>query len=242
MIIYGRKPVLEAIRSGAPLTKIYLQYGLKGDIIDQIRTSGRKAGIQVQEVPAGKLRELVPQGESQGVAAYRGSFRFYTLEELVQGIPKNPAPVILALDSIQDTHNVGALLRTAEAAGINGVIMTKHNSAPVNDTVLKTSAGALEMMKISMVDNLVHAFTYLKENGYWILGTSLGAKQSYCDVDYRVPLVIVVGNEEKGMRPLVEKNCDILVKIPMAGKINSLNVSVAGGIMMFEMLRARQSR
>lgn len=150
-------------------------------------------------------------------------------------------PIILILDSIQDTHNVGAIIRSAECSGVDGIIITRHNSAPINETVLKTSAGAVEHVKICPVNNLVQTIKELKENGYWIIGSSLENSKPYTEVDYKIPIALIVGNEEKGIRKLTADNCDILVRIPMKGKIQSLNVSVAAGILLFEVLRQRLS-
>ena len=150
-------------------------------------------------------------------------------------------PLILILDSIQDTHNVGAILRSAECSGVDGIIITKHNSAPINETVFKTSAGAVEHVKICPVNNLAQSIKELKEKGYWIIGSSLENSKPYTEVDYKIPIALIVGNEEKGIRKLTADNCDILVRIPMKGKIQSLNVSVAAGILLFEILRQRSS-
>ena len=157
-------------------------------------------------------------------------------------------PLLLVLDSIQDTHNLGAILRTAECSEVHGIIVTKHNSAPLNETVVKTSAGATEFLKICPVNNLSNTLKELKDNGFWIIGSSLdkspdGSAQSniYSQIDYKIPLALVVGNEEKGIRRLTANNCDILVNIPMRGKIQSLNVSVATGILLFEILRQRNN-
>ncbi len=145
------------------------------------------------------------------------------------------------LDSIQDTHNLGAILRTAECTGVHGVIITKHNSAPVNETVVKTSAGATEHIKMCSVNNLANALKELKEKGFWIIGTSLEDAVDYTTVDYKIPAAIVMGNEEKGIRRLTADLCDTLIKIPMGGKIQSLNVSVAAGVILFEVLRQRRN-
>jgi len=143
------------------------------------------------------------------------------------------------LDSIQDPHNLGAILRTAECAGVDGVVITKHHSAPVNETVAKTSAGAAEILKIAPVNNLSQALKELKENGFWIAGTSLENSKNYLETDYKIPLALILGNEEKGIRRLTAESCDFLIKIPLKGKIQSLNVSVAAGVILFEILRKR---
>jgi 23S rRNA (guanosine2251-2'-O)-methyltransferase len=143
------------------------------------------------------------------------------------------------LDEIQDPHNVGAILRTAECSGLNGVIITKHNSATITSTVTKVSAGATEHLKIRQVNNLSQTIDELKEKGFWIVGSSLENAKNYTEVDFKIPLALIVGNEEKGIRKLTASKCDFLVKIPMSGKIQSLNVSVATGILLFEILRQR---
>ncbi len=148
-------------------------------------------------------------------------------------------PLLLILDSIQDTHNVGAILRSADCSGVDGVIITKHNSAPINETVVKTSAGASEHVKIAQINNLAQTIDELKQNGFWIVGSYLEGAKDYTKVDYKIPIALIVGNEEKGIRKLTADKCDYLVRIPMKGKIQSLNVSVATGILLFEILRQR---
>ncbi len=143
------------------------------------------------------------------------------------------------LDSVQDTHNVGAILRSAECSGVDGVIVTKHNSAPINETVAKTSAGASGYVKIAQVNNLSQAITELKNNGFWVVGSYLDGAKDYTSVDYKTPIALIVGNEEKGIRKLTADKCDHLVCIPMKGKIQSLNVSVAAGVLLFEIVRQR---
>ncbi len=245
-LIIGRRPVLEAINSGEEIDQVYLLYGQRGEIINAIRIAAKKRGIKCNEIPAQKFRELVPAGNepakqknTQGVVAKKSSQKFYTLEEVISHSKKFQYPLVLVLDSIQDTHNLGAILRTAECSEVHGVIITKHNSAPVNETVVKTSAGATEYLKICPVNNLVNVLKELKDNGFWIIGSSLENSRSYTEVDYKVPAALVLGNEEKGIRRLTAENCDMLVNVPMKGKIQSLNVSVAAGILLFEILRQR---
>ncbi|MDP1994431.1 MAG: 23S rRNA (guanosine(2251)-2'-O)-methyltransferase RlmB, partial [Ignavibacteria bacterium] len=144
----------------------------------------------------------------------------------------------LIIDSIQDTHNLGAILRTAECAGVDGIILTKFNSAPINETVMKTSAGAVNHLKICLVGNVVQAIQELKENGFWIIGSTLNNSKFYDEIDYNFPSALIVGNEEKGMRKLVADQCDFLVKIPMKGKVQSLNVSVATGVLLFSIVKS----
>lgn len=154
-------------------------------------------------------------------------------------LSNNPSPFIVILDHIEDPHNFGAIIRTAEAAGVDFVIIPKNRCVKVNATVEKTSAGAIENIKIVMVTNLNNTIKKLKEQGVWIVGTAMDGKDDYTDVDYDLPVALIVGNEGSGMSSLVKKNCDFLVSIPMKGKVNSLNASVATGILIYEVLRKR---
>ncbi len=240
-LIIGRKPVLEAINSGEEIEQVYILFGQQGKIINSIRVAAKKRGIKCNQIPLEKFRTLIQNRNAQGVAAIKQSYKFYSLDEIISSTKKTPSPLILILDSIQDTHNVGAILRTADCSGVNGIIVTKNNSAPINETVVKTSAGATAYVKIVQVNNLANTIDELKQNGFWIVGSSLDNAKPYTEVDYKIPIVLIVGNEEKGIRKLTADKCDFLVKIPMLGKLQSLNVSVAAGILLFEILRQRSS-
>jgi len=238
-VIIGRKPVLEAINSGEEIEQVFILYGQRGGIIEAIRIASRKRGIKCSEVKEERFRSITQNPNAQGVAAKKLSQKFYSLQEIIRSSEKSAYPLILVLDSIQDPHNVGAVLRTAECAGVDGVVITKHHSATVNETVVKTSAGAAEIVKIVPVNNLSQALKELKENGFWIVGTSLEDSKDYLEPDYKIPLALILGNEEKGIRRLTAESCDFLIKIPLKGKIQSLNVSVAAGVLLFEILRKR---
>jgi 23S rRNA (guanosine2251-2'-O)-methyltransferase len=244
-LIIGRKPVLEALNSDEEISQVYILYGQEGGIINAIRVAAKKRGIKVNQIPLEKFKQIVKDKNAQGVIAVKSSQKYYTLQEIIE-FSKNKNlgkvfPLLLILDSIQDTHNLGAILRTAECSGVDGIIITKHNSAPINETVVKTSAGASELVKICQVNNLANAIDELKKEGFWIVGSYLGNSKPYTEVDYKIPVALVVGNEEKGIRKLTADKCDFLVHIPMKGKIQSLNVSVATGILLFEILRQRSS-
>ncbi len=238
-LIIGRKPVLEAINSGEELQQIYILYGQQGAIITAIRVAAKKRGIKCQEVPADKFRSVTKEPNAQGVAAIKSEQKFFSLEDIISSSKNSQYPFVLILDEIQDTHNLGAILRSAECCGVDGVIITKRNSAPVNATVAKTSAGAVEHVKICQVSNLAQTLKELKGGGFWIVGSSLEGSGNYTEIDYKIPVALIVGNEEKGMRRLTAESCDFLVKIPMKGKIQSLNVSVATGVLLFEIIRQR---
>ena len=161
------------------------------------------------------------------------------MDDLLINAENSEYPLLLLLDSIQDPHNLGAIIRTAECAGVNGIITTIKNSASVNNTVEKTSAGASNHILISQINNLGNTIDILKQSGYWVVGSKLGESQDYTSIDYKQAIALVLGNEEKGIRPLIAQKCDFLAEIPMKGEIQSLNVSVATGILLFEILRQR---
>ncbi len=239
--IYGRKPVLEAINSNREIDKIIINFSAQNQAIEKIIAAAKKRGIKISRVSPRKFSSYENKKEnSQGVIAFASQMKFYSVEDLLLEKPKNKFPFLLVLDTIQDTHNLGAILRTAEASGVDGVIITEQKSAPINETVEKTSAGALSYLKIAKVNNLANALRTLKQNGVWVIGTSLKARKTYDEIDYNAPLAIVMGNEEKGIRKLTAQLCDELVAIPMNGKIQSLNVSVATGILLYEVVRQRK--
>ena len=239
-IIIGRKPVLEALNSNEEVEQVYILFGQQGNIINAIRVAAKKRGIKCNQIPLERFRTYEPSQNAQGVVALKQDFKFSSLDEIIAEAKKTSLPLILILDEIQDPHNVGAILRSAECSGVNGVILTKHNSATITSTVTKTSAGATEHLKICQVNNLSQTIDELKEKGLWIVGSSLENAKNYTEVDYKIPIALIVGNEEKGIRKLTASKCDFLVKIPMSGKIQSLNVSVATGILLFEILRQRK--
>ncbi len=238
--IIGRKPVLEALNSGKEIERVIIAYGQKGGIIESIRIAAKKKRVKLTQLSPHKFKEYEKDGNTQGVVALTSNYKYYSLNEIVESSKKLQYPFLLLLDSIQDTHNLGAILRTAESACVDGVIITERNSASINETVEKTSAGAVSHVKIVQVSNLRNTMQAIKNAGFWIVGTSLEAEKEYDTVDYKMPTAIIVGNEEKGIRKLIAEECDFLVKIPMLGKIQSLNVSVSAGIMLYEVIRQRK--
>ena len=238
--IIGRKPVLEALNSGKEIDRIILSFGQKGDIVDSIRVAAKKKKIKLTQLSPHKFKGYEKGLNSQGVIAFISDYNFWKLNALIEQSKKKENPLLLILDEIQDTHNVGAIFRTAESVGVNGIIVTTRNSAPINETVEKTSAGAISHLRISPITNLHQGMEELKKNGFWIVGSSLNeSSKLYTKVDYTGPIAIVVGNEEKGIRQRIAEFCDHLVKIPMEGKVQSLNVSVATAVLLFEVLRQR---
>lgn len=239
--IIGRKPVLEAINSGAEIEVVYVSFGQHGDAINRIFTAAKKNGIKVSQVSPQKFNSIAKNEDAQGVVAFKSTQKFYELGDLIDEAKKSAHPLLLLLDSIQDPHNLGAILRTAECAGVDGVIVTTNQSSPITETVEKISAGAVSYVKVCRVTNLVQTMNILKEEGFWTVGTSLNNSKNYSEMDYKMPVALVMGNEEKGIRKLVAETCDFLVKIPMQGKVDSLNVSVATGVLLFEINRQRNS-
>lgn len=238
--IYGRKPVLEAILSGKEIEQIYVAFGQRGEAIDKIFAEAKKRGIKISQASLQKFQAASSNPNTQGVYAIAAENRYYDIEDLIQSSKDKKYPLIVMLDSIQDTHNLGAILRSAACAGVDGVITTINNSAPINETVEKTSAGAVSYLKIARIGNLIHAIDKLKNAGFWVVGSTLVKdSKDYRTIDYKSPIALIMGNEEKGIRRLVAENCDHLIKIDMPGKFDSLNVSVATGIILFEILRSR---
>jgi 23S rRNA (guanosine2251-2'-O)-methyltransferase len=217
-LIIGRKPVLEALNSDEEISQVFILFGQEGGIIEAIRVAAKKKGIKVNQVPFEKFRQITQSKIAQGVAASKSEQKYYDLYDIINESKKSQYPLLLILDSIQDTHNVGAILRSADCSGVDGIMITKHNSAPINETVVKTSAGASEHVKITMVNNLAQTIDELKQKGFWIVGSYLEGAKNYTKVDYKIPIAVIVGNEEKGIRKLTADKCDHLVRIPMKGK------------------------
>ena len=240
-IITGRKPVIEALRAGTQIEKILILTGIQGRVIEEIRTLAGQRGVQLAEVNKQRFREVATDSTTQGVVAVIPERTFIDLDTLLAAAAAQPRKgFLLILDEIEDPHNLGALVRTAECAGAHGVIVPRHHSAPVTGTVIKASAGATEYVPMAEVTNIVSTIKTLKDTGYWIVGLDGTADKHYAAVDYTSPVALVVGNEGKGIRRLVRENCDHLVKIPLLGRIASLNASVAGAVVMFEVVRQRE--
>ncbi|KAB2908874.1 MAG: 23S rRNA (guanosine(2251)-2'-O)-methyltransferase RlmB [Ignavibacteriales bacterium] len=239
IVVAGRKPVLEALRSGVKVEAVTFQKGIKGELLNEIRETAGRLKIPITELENKKFSDFTRGHEpTQGVAARVHAFRTLPLHEIIK-LSGGKNKLLLALDSVQDPHNFGAIIRSAECAGVDGIITTKHSSAPLNMTVFKTSAGAAVHIPVCEVSNLTDAIKECKEAGFWSVGLALEEKPKVQKIDYTLPLLIIVGNEEKGLRRLVKQNCDFILTIPMMGNIESLNVSVATGVALFNALRER---
>ena len=224
--IEGRNAVLELLESDKDINKIYITKGeLKGSINKIIAIANEKKVIIVQKDK--KQMDMMAQSENyQGVIAVVPPYEYVEIEDILEvAKERNEDPFILILDGIEDTHNLGAIIRTAETAGVHGIIIPKRRAAQVNSTVSKVASGALEYMKIARVNNITDTISKLKDKGVWICGTAIDADKFYYDQNLTGPLAIVIGNEGKGISDLVKRNCDFLVKIPMKGKVTSINAS-----------------
>ena len=241
--VEGRNSVLELLESGKDINKIFVTKGEKHGSINKIIAIAKDRKIIVVEKDKRKMDEMAQTENYQGVIAQVPPFEYCEVEDILDyAKQKNEEPFVLILDQIEDPHNLGSIIRTAETAGVHGIIIPKRRAAQVNSTVNKTSAGAVEFMKIARVTNITDAIQKLKDAGLWICGTHINAEKYYYDQDLTGPLGIVIGNEGFGMGDKVTKNCDFLVKIPMQGKINSLNASVSAGIIMYESVRQRKNK
>ena len=239
--IEGRNSVLELLESGKDINKIYVERGEKQGSIHKIIAKAKEKGVVLVEMDKTKLRQMAQTENYQGVIAIVPPFEYCDVDDILdEAKNKNENPFILILDGIEDPHNLGAIIRTAETAGVHGIIIPKRRSASVNSTVNKVSAGAVEFMKIARVNNINETIKFLKDNGVWIIGTDINATKYYYEEDFKAPIAIVIGSEGFGMNRLVKENCDLLVKIPMKGKITSLNASVSAGITIYEVVKQRQ--
>jgi 23S rRNA (guanosine2251-2'-O)-methyltransferase len=243
--IYGRNPVLESIRAGNA-EKVVLSFGVKGEIINAIYAEAKKNGIKCVKYDKRKFselekRELEPNANTQGVIALKKLVETLTIDELIEkSLEVSENPVLVALDSIYDPHNLGAISRSVECSGANGIIIPERDSAPLNASALKSSAGALELINIAKVGNMNQALEKLKEKGFWIYGTDMNTKSNYFSENLSDrPLVLIIGSEGKGIRPATKKHCDNFIKIPMKGKLDSLNASVSAGIILFEIMKQK---
>lgn len=253
-VLYGLHPVEEALKSGSrPLEQVIIARERRDERLERLVRRLREAGIRVTAEPREQLTRLAQTDAHQGVLAIVRQRQLLTLEDLLEmkhpenvsspasGTSNDEFGFLLALDGIEDPHNFGALLRTVDAAGLNGVILPERRSAPLSAVAAKTSAGAMEHVRIARVTNLVRSLEQAKQAGFWIVGLDERGSKAYTDFDFRLNCVLVLGREGAGMHDLTRRTCDHLLRIPMAGNVASLNVSVAGAVVMFEAIRQRRS-
>ena len=239
--VEGRNAVLELLESGKDINKIFITKGDRHGSINKIIAIAKERKIIIVEKEKRKMDEMAQNENYQGVIAIVPPFEYCEIEDIIKyAEEKEENPFVLILDGIEDTHNLGAIIRTAETAGVHGIIIPKRRAAAVNSTVSKVSCGAVEYMKVARVNNIADSIKKLKDAGLWICGTAVDGEKYYFAQDLTGPLGIVIGNEGKGMSDIAKKNCDFLVKIPMMGKVKSLNASVSTGIIVYEALKQRE--
>lgn len=239
--VEGRNSVIELLESGRDINKIFIQSGEKHGSINKIIAIANERKILITQISKEKINQMSKTTNHQGVIAIVPPYDYAQVEDILfKATTLQEEPFVVILDGIEDVHNLGSIIRTAETAGVHGIIIPKRRAASVNATVNKVSAGAVEHMQIARVNNIVETIKYLKEQGLWICGTDMDTKTYYYDQDMKGPIAIVIGSEGYGMSRLVKENCDFLVKIPMKGKITSLNASVSAGIVIYEAAKQRK--
>ena len=239
-IIEGRNAVIEALRAGETIDKIYLQKGETDKTLGHIASKARAAGVVVVEADRRKLDAMSRTHSHQGVIALAAVREYATVDDILNAArEKGEPPLIVVCDELSDPHNLGAVIRTADAAGAHGVIIPKRRSAGLTAVVAKTSAGAVAHVPVVRVANLPSLLKELKEEGVWVFGTAMNGSTPLYQADLKGPAAIVIGSEGEGMGRLVTENCDFTVSIPMFGKINSLNASAAAAVLLYEAVRQR---
>ena len=237
--IEGRNAVLEAFRSGKTIDKLFVLDGCQDGPIKSITREAKKHDTIVNFVKKERLDQLSETGKHQGVIAISAAYDYATVEDILDTAKeKGEAPFIIILDGIEDPHNLGAIIRTANQAGAHGIIIPKHRAVGLTPVVARTSAGAINYTKVAKVTNISNTIKELKEQGMWFVCADMGGTTMY-DLDLKGPIGLVIGNEGEGVRALVKKNCDFIASIPMKGDIDSLNASVATGVLAYEIVRQR---
>lgn len=240
-LIIGKNPVIEALRSGRSINKIWITDKGQHSWVKMIQSLAKEHGVVVQSVDRRKLDQVAGTPQHQGIAATIAAYDYIELDDLLAQLKiADKPPFILLLDEIEDPHNLGSIIRSADCSGVDGVIIPKRRAVGLTSTVAKTSAGAIEYVPVSRVSNLAQTIDRLKEEGFWITGTDASGDLTMSEPDYRGPTAIVIGSEGKGMGRLIREKCDYIVRIPMVGHVNSLNASVAAALVMFEVLKQRQ--
>lgn len=238
-IIIGRNPVMEALKSCRPVNKVLISNQMKPQQAHALQKMTKKANAIVQRVPKEKLNQITSNNH-QGVIAYVAAYEYATVDDLFeQAKKKQETPFFVILDELEDPHNLGSILRTADATGVHGVIIPKRRSVGLTQTVAKTAAGAMEHVPVARVTNIADTIDELKERNMWVVGTEAEAEEDYRELDGTLPIAIVIGNEGKGISRLVLKKCDWTVKLPMKGHVTSLNASVAASLLLYEVYRKR---
>ncbi|MBO8178411.1 MAG: 23S rRNA (guanosine(2251)-2'-O)-methyltransferase RlmB [Bacillus sp. (in: Bacteria)] len=238
-LIAGKNPVIEALKSNREINKIWIAEGSQRGQMQQVLKLAKQANVLVQFVPKQKIDQMF-SGNHQGVVAQVAAYQYAELDDLFQRAEeKGEAPFFILLDELEDPHNLGSILRTADAVGAHGIIIPKRRSVGLTTTVAKASTGAIEYVPVTRVTNMARTIDELKELGVWIVGTDAKGTKDYRQLDGTLPLALVIGSEGKGIGRLVKEKCDFLVHLPMSGHVTSLNASVAASLLMYEVYRKR---
>jgi len=239
-LIMGRNPVLEALRSGRDINKILISEGSQKGPIQQIIHLAKESNVLIQFVPKKKIDQLAEGMNHQGVIAQVAAYTYFEVGDMLnKAKSQGETPFLLILDEIEDPHNLGSIMRTADATKVHGIIIPKRRSVGLTATVAKSSTGAIEHIPVARVTNLARTIDELKEQGLWIAGTDAKGEMDYRQIDGTLPLALVFGSEGKGIGRLIREKCDFLLQLPMSGHVTSLNASVAAGLLMYEVYRKR---
>lgn len=242
-VVFGRNSVIELLNSNRTVNKLFIQKGETHGSIGKVIELAREKRIVISEVQKGKLDEITDNQNHQGVVAVTSPYEYCEIDDILKvAEDRNEKPFILIADGIEDPHNLGAMIRTAECMGVHGVIIPKRRAVAVTNTVAKVAAGALEYMKVVRVNNINDSIEELKEKGVWVVGTDAAGNDFLTDIDMTGAIAVVIGSEGEGMASLTRKRCDFLAKIPMKGRITSLNASVTCGMVIYEVARQRGNR
>lgn len=238
-IIVGKNAVMEALQSGRPVNKILISERLNQQTVQALKKAMKKSTIPLESAPMNVLNRLTKE-RHQGIVAYVEGYKYYHLDDLFQRAEKrNEEPFFIILDELEDPHNLGSVLRTADATGAHGVIIPKHRAVGLTATVARVSVGAIEHIPVARVTNIARTIEELKERHVWVVGTDEAGTEDYRELDGNIPIALVIGNEGKGITRIVKEKCDWTVRLPMAGKVSSLNASVACGLLLYEVYRKR---
>lgn len=234
--IYGKNTIIEALKGEKSVYTVYIQNNVKDSKIFELC---KRKKINLKMVDKSEFIKKLGNVSHQGFMAEVEGYRYYSIDEILDGIPENKQPLLLMLDGLEDPHNLGAILRTCDAIGVDGVIIGKNRSVGLNGTVAKVSTGAIDHIKVAQVTNLTRTLEELKKHSFWVVGCDLEQSQDYRQIDYNMPLVIVIGSEGFGISRLVKKSCDFNVVLPMVGHVTSLNASVATAVILYQVYNSR---
>lgn len=242
--LFGLNPLLEALKAGTrEFGKVYIARGIFSKGVDEIIKLCKLQGVPVHFESRESLDRIAGTKKHQGIFGIVAAKGFSSVEEIIDiAVRKKETPFILILDGVEDPRNLGAIIRTADCAGVHGIVIPKHRAAGLTDTTAKTSAGAVEYVPVARVTNIVKTIDWLKEKGLWIYGLDMSGEKEYTAVSCDIPLAVVIGGEGRGIRESIRKVCDVRIRIPLLGKINSLNVSVATGVVLFEIVKQRHKK